>query len=170
MAALVAAVLLFGPAAQARAQVEERGSGFWYGGDGGYAQVELVNCIACDPAGLPFGAVRLGGRIGASMLVGAELGLAGRSAQHPSIASLIGTVTVYPVRRSGAHIRLGLGLLGRGAYSNVDGLAMPALLGGAGYDIRVSEAMSVVPSVSAIIGPGAYATNLVRVGIGLTGH
>ena len=133
IAALIAAVLLFGPAAQARAQVEERGSGFWYGGDGGCAQVDLVNWIACDPAGLPFGAVRLGGRIGASMLVGAELGLAGRSARHPSLATLTGTITVYPVRRFGAQIRLGVG---RSAAARIPtwmawrcsrSLAMPAM-------------------------------------------
>jgi len=47
---------------------------------------------------------------------------------------------------------------------------MLALLGDAGHGIRVSEAMSVVPTVSAIIGPGAHTTNLVRLGIRLTGH
>ena len=75
-----------------------------------------------------------------------------------------------PLAASDAHVRLGLGVLGRDANGNVDGMVMTALMVGAGYDVRVSPGISVVPSVSWIVGPGGYATNVLRAGVGITFH
>ena len=166
---LIAALLMFA-VARAEAQQGEGRNGFWFGADGGYNRTSLTNCASCEPAGSRYGALRLGGKIGSGILAGAELGLAGGSSGLPSVATLLGTVSVYPARRSGAHVRFGIGALARSAYANVDGLPMPAFMGGIGYDLRMRPGMSIVPSVTVLIGPGSYATTLVRAGLGITFH
>lgn len=164
--AMVAALLVIG-SQQAVTQEPPLRSGFWAGIDGGYGRMALTNCSSCEPAGIPVASIRFGGTIGSSMLAGAEFGLGGRAAGLPSLATLLGTVSFYPVPRAGAHVRLGFGAIGRGRYSNVDGLAMLAFMGGAGYAIRVRRGMSIVPSVSVVIGPGSYATSLLRATLGI---
>ena len=155
---------------EASAQRGPAGEGFWFGADGGYGRLALTNCASCEPAGVGFGSIRLGGRIGSRMLVGGELGFAGASSELPSLASLLGTVSLHPLAASGAHLRLGFGFLGRGANGNVDGMALIALMAGAGYDVRISSGMSVVPSISWIAAPGGYSTNVLRAGLGITFH
>lgn len=163
-------VALAASGSEAFAQTSPAGNGFWFGADGGYGRLALTNCSSCEPDGVGFGSIRLGGRVGSGMLVGGELGIARGASELPSLEVLLGTVSLYPLSGSGAHLRLGLGVLGRGAYSNVDGLFMIAFMAGAGYDLRVSPGVSIVPSVTFIAGPGGYATNLLRVGAGITFH
>jgi hypothetical protein len=165
---LIAAMAGFG--AEAAAQRGPAGGGFWFGADGGYGRLALTNCASCEPAGVRFGSIRLGGRIGSRTLIGGELGLAGAPSELPPTAVLLGTVSLYPLAASDAHLRLGLGFLGRDGYGNVDGMVMLALMAGAGYDVRVSSGMSVVPSISWVVGPGAYSTNVLRAGVGITFH
>ena len=165
---LIAAMAGFG--SEASAQSGPAGGGFWFGADGGFGRLALPNCTACEPAGVGFGSIRLGGRLGSRTLIGGELGIAGASSALPQTAVLLGTVSLYPLAASGAHVRLGLGFLGRDANGNVDGMVMIALMAGAGYDVRVSSGMSVVPSVSWIVGPGEYSTNVLRAGVGITFH
>jgi hypothetical protein len=155
---------------EASAQRGPAGAGFWFGADGGYGRLALPNCASCEPAGVSFGSIRLGGRLSSRTLVGGELGIAGASSELPQTAVLMGTVSLYPLAASDAHVRLGLGFLGRDAYGNVDGMVMIALMAGAGYDVRVSPGISVVPSVSWIVGPGGYSTNVLRAGVGITFH
>ena len=165
---LIAAVAGLG--SEAAAQRGPAGGGFWFGADGGYGRLALTNCTVCEPAGVGFGSIRLGGRIGTRTLIGGEVGIGGASSGLPQTAVLLGTVSHYPLAASGAHVRLGLGFLGRDANGNVDGMVMIALMAGAGYDVRVSPGMSVVPSISWVVGPGAYATNVLRAGVGITFH
>ena len=165
----VAALALFG-SGEAGAQDRQLREGFWLGADGGYGRLALTSCQSCEPAGVRFGSVRLGGTIGSRMLAGAEIGLAGGARDLPSLAILLGTVSLYPAARSGAHLRLGFGAIGREAYSNVDGLVLLAFMAGAGYDLRVRRGISVVPSVSWVVGPGGYSTNMLRAGVGITFH
>ena len=165
---LIAAMAGLG--SQAFAQRGPAGGGFWLGADGGYGRMALTNCASCEPGGVGFGSIRLGGRVGSRLLVGAEMGVAGPSSELPSTAVVLGTVSLYPLAVSSAHLRLGVGALGRGSHSNVDGLVLIALMAGVGYDVRVSSGMSVVPSISWIAAPGGYSTNILRAGVGITFH
>lgn len=166
---LMAAMAGFG--SEAFAQRGPTGGGFWFGADGAYGRLARTNCT-CESASVGFGSIRLGGRIGSRTLLGAEVGIAGGSSELPSpaLAILLGTVSLYPLAASGAHLRLGFGALGRGTYWNVDGMALVALMAGAGYDVRVNSGMSVVPSISWIVAPGGYSTNVLRAGVGITFH
>jgi hypothetical protein len=167
---LIAAMAALGP--EASAQRGPAGGGFWFGADGAYGRMVRTNCTSCESASVGFGAIRLGGRLGPRMLLGGEVGIAAGSSELPSpaLAILLGTVSLYPLVASGAHLRLGFGALGRGTYWNVDGMALLALMAGAGYDVRVSSGMSVVPSISWIVAPGGYSTNVLRAGVGITFH
>jgi hypothetical protein len=167
---MIAAVAGFG--SEASAQRGPAGGGFWFGADAAYGRMARTNCASCESTGIGFGSIRLGGRIGSHMLLGAEVGIAAGSSELPSpaLAILLGTVSLYPLAASGAHLRLGFGALGRGTYWNVDGMALVALMAGAGYDVRVSSGMSVVPSISWIVAPGGYSTNVLRAGVGITFH
>ncbi len=151
---------------------QREGSGFWLGGFAGYGVLGLPGCEACDSENVFVGALRLGGRAGDRLLIGAEVSRTGNGAGSalPSLMIATATAYVYPAPRSGLHLKFGAGMAARDAYSNVDGLIGFGIALGAGYDHRIATNLSIVPSVSWFRMPGDYAVSIIHAGVGLTFH
>jgi hypothetical protein len=167
-----AILLLCGTAQQLAAQGAPARDGFWFGADAGYGRLSLPNCLECEPAGVLVGSMRFGGKLGNHALVGLELSRTANGAASglPALTLAAATAYVYPMPRSGFHVKVGIGPASRGGYSNVDGFATIGFLAGLGFDRRVAPNISVVPFISWLGILGGYETHVVQGGVGVTFH
>lgn len=178
------------------AQVRE---GFWFGAGGGYGSAH-ASCDACDHSGRESSGVlylKAGWTLTPRLLLGGELNTWAKDAMEiaPSvttalrISSLTAIATFYPRASTRLFIKGGVGAALLDAEFTVAQTAIAPGLGsglglvsGAGYDIALTERVSVTPAVNFWFGRigdleferqlfvGEWKQNVIDVTIGVTFH
>lgn len=175
---LIAIVCL--ASSKAWAQRPQSRQGFWIGLGLGYGEA-YATCTGCGTAneGGLTGFLKLGGTVGARMLVGGAVN-AWKSRNGPTeiLGNITGSVFYYPTTASGFFITGGVGL----SYYNLSGYGATnsrgwGLRAGAGYDIRVGAMTSLTPVVDLTYGGGlspggttGWKQTVISFGVGVTFH
>jgi outer membrane protein with beta-barrel domain len=161
-------LLALAMATTAQAQEAAPRQGFWIGGGLGYGS---LGCEGCDRLSGFTGYLKLGGTVRQSLLLGVEMNGWGKSefGQTITMGNLSGAGYWYPLGSGGLFVKAGLG------YSVLDdGFTSETgfgLLGGLGYDVRITRNLSLTPVANWYSGsftPGAL--NVLDIGIGITSH
>ena len=176
-------------AAQQQRQARD---GFWFGAalGSGWARVSCQICQNKNRGGLS-GALRLGGGVSRSVLIGAEVAAwrttidTGADTVHQSLAAFGVAAYWHPSARRPLYLKLGIGLVAHRADDGTDVITSTAIgpQVGAGYEWPVSPHLLVSPVVNVALGvvggslkfnggkiqdsPGV---SLVQLGLGVTWH
>lgn len=166
----VLAVLLAGSASAQQAQTRE---GFWIGGGLGYGSMGL-SCEGCgdtDRVGAPSGYLKLGTTLRQNVLLGVETNAWTKSelGVRLTMANISGAVYWYPMATNGMFVKAGAG------YSALDagggGTNGFGILGGVGYDVRMTKSLSITPVANWFRGGfDGGSANVLQIGLGVTSH
>ena len=136
------------------AQQRQARDGFWFGAalGRGWAHVSCEICKGTYRGGLS-GALRLGGGVSRSVLIGAEVAAwwatidSGTATVHQSLAAFGAAAYWYPSRRRPLYLKLGLGFLTYRADDGTDVITATAIgpQFGVGYEWPVSPHLLVSP-------------------------
>jgi len=159
-------VLALGRDLAAQQQRQAR-DGFWFGAalGRGWAHVSCDICKGTYRSGLS-GALRLGGGVSRSVLIGAEVAAwwatidSGTATVHQSLAAFGVAAYWYPSRRRPLYMKLGLGFLTHRADDGTDVITSTAIgpQFGVGYELPVSPHLLVSPFLN--VGFGIVAGSL----------
>jgi hypothetical protein len=159
------AVLL---ASSASAQQAQTRQGFWIGGGLGYGS---LGCDGCDRVGAPSGYLKLGGTLRQNILLGVETNGWTKSelGARLTMGNVSGAVYWYPMTTNGMFVKAGAGYsVLDNSFSSTSGFG---LLGGVGYDVRVSRNLSVTPVANWFRGSfDGGSANVLQIGLGVTSH
>lgn len=183
--AVLTGVLLLAVTSAAQAQRAQRRSGFWIGLGTGFGSAS-ASCNAC-PVGLEgtdgTSYIRLGGTLSQHFLLGVEFSGWESSVRQSKESREIGVLTsyYYPFASSGLFVKGGVG---KSKYrtDDISGSGW-AVLGGAGYDLRIFSNISITGMVNywhgslgrvvdvreAPVGTG-YRQGVIDFSVGLTIH
>jgi outer membrane protein with beta-barrel domain len=164
----ICALLALALATTAGAQQAQTRQGFWIGGGLGYGS---LGCYGCDRLGGVSGYLKLGGTLRQNILLGVETNGWTKSelGQTMTMGNMSGAAYWYPTTTGGLFLKAGLG------YSVLDDSFVResgfGLLGGLGYDIRVSRNLSMTPVANWFRGDfSAGSLNVFQIGLGVTSH
>ena len=164
----LSALLMVVLASTAFAQQAQTRQGFWIGGGLGYGS---LGCDGCDRLGAPSGYLKLGGTLSKNLLLGMETNGWSRSelGTRLSMGNISGAVYWYPMTTNGLFVKAGAGYsLINDNLGNSLGFGM---LGGVGYDVRVSPQLSVTPVANWFSGNfEGGPINVLQLGLGVTSH
>src|SRR4051812_9517302 len=159
----VLAVLLAGSAS-----AQQKHDGFWIGGGLGYGS---LGCEGCDRVGAPSGYLKLGGTLRQNILLGVETNGWTKSelGNRLTMGNVSGAVYWYPMVTNGLFVKAGAGYsVLDNSFASTSGFGM---LGGVGYDVRVSRNMSVTPVANWFRGSfEGGSANVLQLGLGVTSH
>jgi hypothetical protein len=159
------AVLL---ASSASAQQTQTRQGFWIGGGLGYGS---LGCDGCDRIGAPSGYLKLGGTLRNNILLGVETNGWTKSelGARLTMGNVSGAVYWYPMPTNGMFVKAGAGYsVLDDSFNSTSGFG---LLGGVGYDVRVSRNLSVTPVANWFRGSfDGGSANVLQIGLGVTSH
>jgi outer membrane autotransporter protein len=175
---LVLGVLLGLSATPAFAQHAQTREGFWIGFGLGYGSMGLGcdGCTSPDRESSYSGFLKMGGRIGSSLLLGGETDGWTKSEDGATVTMANASLALYwyPMVENGLFLKGGAG------YSTirveVDGLGSDSegglgLVAGAGYDLRVGANTSLTPVVNYFRGSfDGFSANVFQFGLGFTFH
>ena len=161
----VLAVLLAGSASAQQAQTHE---GFWIGGGLGYGS---LGGGGADRVGAPSGYLKLGGTLRQNILLGVETNgwTKSEAGNRLTMGNISGAVYWYPMATNGMFVKAGAG------YSALDagggGTNGFGLLGGVGYDVRMTRNLSITPVANWFRGSfDGGSANVLQIGLGVTSH
>ncbi|MDQ3223303.1 MAG: hypothetical protein M3Q75_07530 [Gemmatimonadota bacterium] len=161
----ILAVLLAGSASAQQAQTRQ---GFWISGGLGYGS---LGCDGCDRVGAPSGYLKLGGTLRENILLGVETNGWTKSelGARLTMGNVSGAVYWYPMTTNGLFVKAGAGYsVLDDSFSSTSGFG---LLGGVGYDVRVSRNLSVTPVANWFRGSfDGGSANVLQIGMGVTSH
>ncbi len=169
LSALLTALL----ATTAFAQQSQSREGFWIGAGLGYGSmgISCEGCADSDRVGAPSGYLKLGTAIRQNILVGVETNAWTKSelGVRLTMANISGAVYWYPMATNGMFVKAGAG------YSALDagggGTNGFGVLGGVGYDIRMSPKLSITPVANWFRGGfDGGSANVLQIGLGVTSH
>ncbi len=162
-AILATALLALAPALPAQQrQLAKRREGLWIGLGGGYGTADVScdsGCVNSDRAGGLGASFRIGGTLQPTLLLGADLAFWTHKAGGIRDYILNGSATVshYPLRRSNFFVKGGAGFSvyqSRGLGNEVKGAGL-GVIGGVGYDVRISSNLFITPYGNLYLGwPG----------------
>jgi hypothetical protein len=173
LCALLAAVL----ATSASAQQAQTRQGFWIGGGMGYGSMGL-HCESCSDVGREGGMsgyLKLGGTLRQNILLGVETNGWRKSEGGATVTmgNMSGAAYWYPMATNGLFIKGGVGY---SILSLDDGIAKTddsgfGVIGGLGYDVRVSRNLSITPVANWFRGgfEGGSA-DVLQFGVGISSH
>jgi hypothetical protein len=160
-------------ATTAFAQQAQTRQGFWIGGGLGYGSMGLScdGCADTDRVGAPSGYLKLGTTIRQNILLGVETNAWTKSelGVRLTMANISGAVYWYPMATNGMFVKAGAG------YSALDagggGTNGFGVLGGVGYDIRMTPSLSITPVANWFRGGfDGGSANVLQIGLGVTSH
>ncbi len=161
----VLAVLLAGSASAQQAQTRQ---GFWIGGGLGYGS---LGCDGCDRVGAPSGYLKLGGTLRQNILLGVETNgwTKSEAGARLTMGNVSGAIYWYPMTTNGMFVKAGAGYsVLDNSFASTSGFG---LLGGVGYDVRVSRNLSVTPVANWFRGSfDGGSANVLQIGLGVTSH
>jgi len=141
------------------AQDAATGDGLWYGGGLGPG-VAFVSCHICraDRGTAATGTLRLGGRVKAGVLIGAEATLwAGgvQSGVHESMWGLAAAGYFFPRPRGTFYLKAGLGILNWHSEDGQTVLSAGSVAGllGLGWEFRIARQVTLAPYLSVFAAP-----------------
>ncbi len=151
------------------AQQAQTRDGFWIGGGLGYGSMGCEGCT--DRAGAPSGYLKLGGTLRQNVLLGVETNGWTRSelGARLTMGNVSGAVYWYPMVSNGLFVKGGVGYsVLDNSFASTSGFG---LLGGVGYDVRVSRNLSVTPVANWFRGGfDGGSANVLQIGVGVTSH
>lgn len=159
-------------ATTASAQQAQTRQGFWIGGGLGYGS---LGCDGCDRVGAPSGYLKLGTTIRQNILLGVETNGWTKSelGNRLTMGNISGAVYWYPMVSNGLFVKAGAGLSVLDASSTVGAGSESGfgVLGGVGYDVRVSRNLSITPVANWFRGSfDGGSANVLQIGLGVTSH
>jgi hypothetical protein len=164
----LAALLTVLLASTSFAQQAQTRQGFWIGGGLGYGS---LGCEGCDRVGAPSGYLKLGGTLRQNILVGVETNGWTKSelGNRLTMGNVSGAVYFYPMVSNGLFVKAGAGYsVLDNTFASTSGFGM---LGGVGYDVRVSRNMSITPVANWFRGSfEGGSANVLQLGVGVTSH
>lgn len=150
-------------------QATQTRQGFWIGGGLGYGS---MGCDGCgDRLGAPSGYLKLGGTLRENILLGVETNAWTKSelGTRLTMTNISGAVYWYPMTSNGMFVKAGAGF--SALDSGFGGTSGFGVLGGVGYDVRVSRNLSVTPVANWFRGSfDGGSANVLQIGLGVTSH
>lgn len=161
-------------ASTAFAQQAQTRQGFWIGGGLGYGSMG-ISCEGCGDLGrdaAPSGYLKLGATLRQNVLLGVETNAwtKSESGARLTMTNISGAVYWYPMATNGLFVKGGAG------FSALDnsfggGSSGFGVLGGVGYDVRMSRNLSITPVANWFRGGfDGLSANVVQIGVGVTSH
>ena len=169
LSALLTAVL----ATTAFAQHSQTREGFWIGAGLGYGSMGM-SCDGCgdiDRVGAPSGYLALGTALRQNVLLGVETNAWTKSelGVRLTMANISGAVYWYPMATNGMFVKAGAGFSALDAGGG--GTNGFGVLGGVGYDVRMSRNLSITPVANWFRGSfDGSSANVLQIGVGVTSH
>ena len=161
-------------ATTANAQQAQTRQGFWIGAGMGYGSMG-ISCDGCgsiDREGAPSGYLKLGATLRPNILLGVETNgwTKSEAGARLTMGNISGAVYWYPMVTNGLFVKGGAGY--SMLDSNIgDGTSGFGVLGGVGYDVRVSRNLSITPVANWFRGSfSGGSANVLQLGLGVTSH
>ena len=160
-------------ASTAFAQQAQTRQGFWIGAGLGYGSMGLScdGCADTDRVGAPSGYLKLGTTIRQNILLGVETNAWTKSelGVRLTMANISGAVYWYPMATNGMFVKAGAGFSALDAGGG--GTNGFGVLGGVGYDIRMTPSLSITPVANWFRGGfDGGSANVLQIGLGVTSH